>query len=380
MLIMSSDTRKGLVGVLVDETAISRVGEHTSLSYRGYEIQDLVTYCSFEEVAYLILYSDLPNTKELIDFQKHKRGYREISDHLIATIRKFPNTTNPMARLRTAVSYLGMEDPQAEDNSPSANLEKTLKLLARIPTIIATDYRYRHGLERIPPDQELGFIENFFNMCFGEIPEKPLLHCLDVSLILYAELGVTPSTFTSRAVASSLSDIYSAVTAAMGSLKGTLHGGANAAVMRMLLEIGDPQKAQDWINNALTNKQTIFGFGHRVYKRGDPRVPTLYPALLELAQLKNGQNWIEMQEILAEAMQTRRNLRPNIDFLTGLAYYLMGFDIDLFTPIFAMSRITGWSAHIMEQLASNKLIRPMSAYVGPAHRSIPSKPHLSAVR
>lgn len=380
MLIMSSDTRKGLVGVLVDETAISRVGQHTSLTYRGYEIQDLTTHCSFEEVAYLIIHGDLPDPKQLKKFQDHKRQYREISDHLIATIRGFPDSANPMARLRTAVSYLGMEDPHAEDNSPAANVEKTLKLLARIPTIVATDYRNRHGLERIAPDLNLGFVENFFNMCFGQIPEKEVLRCFDISLILYAELGVTPSTFTSRVVASSLSDMYSAITAAMGSLKGTLHGGANAAVMRMLLEIDTPEKAQAWVNNALANKHTIFGFGHRVYKRGDPRVPTLYPALVELARLKKGQKWMDIQETLAETMLQRRKLRPNVDYLTGLAYYLMGFDIDLFTPIFAMSRVTGWSAHVIEQLSSNKLIRPMSAYVGPAQRTIAPNPHLSTVR
>lgn len=380
MLIMSSDTRKGLVNVLVDETAISRVGQHISLTYRGYEIEDLVNHCTFEEVAYLLIHGDLPDAKQLKDFQTHKRQYREISNHLIEAIRAFPDTANPMATLRTAVSYLGMEDPQAEDNSPAANIEKTLKLLARIPTIVATDYRNRHGLERIAPDVNLGFVENFFNMCFGQIPEKEVLRCFDITLILYAELGVTPSTFTSRVVASSLSDIYSAVTAAIGSLKGTLHGGANAAVMRMLLEIGEPEKAKDWIDNALANKRTIFGFGHRVYKRGDPRVPTLYPALVELARLKQGQKWMDMQEILAETMLAQRKLRPNVDYLAGLAYYLMGFDINLFTPIFAMSRVTGWSAHIIEQLASNKLIRPMSAYVGPAQRTIASKPHLSTVR
>jgi citrate synthase len=371
MLIMSSDKRKGLVGVVVDETAISRVGEFIPLTYRGYEIQDLVDNCNFKEVAYLILYGDLPTLAELRTFQRKERSYREISDSTIEVIRRLPTSASPMARLRTAVSYLGVEDPEAEDNSPSANLEKSIKLLARLPTIIATGYRFHKGLERIPPRSDLSFTQNFFQMCFGEVPERALQHCLDTALTLYAELGFGPSTFAARVVASSLSDIYSAVTAAIGSLKGPLHGGANAEVMRMLLEVGEPANAQAWINQTLASNQKIIGFGHRIFKRGgDPRVAILYKELQELAPLRDGQKWMEIQEIIADRVLARKGLYPNLDYLAGLAYYLMGFEVNLCTPLFAMSRVTGWCAHIMEQLAANKLIRPSASYTGPAQRPV----------
>jgi citrate synthase len=261
-----------------------------------------------------------------------------------------------------------MQDPQAEDNSPEANLEKAIKLLARIPTIIATDYRFRTNQERIPPRQDLSFAENFFHMCFGQAPEQSVLRCFDVSLILYAELGFGPSTFTARVVASSLSDMYSAVTAAIGSLKGPLHGGANAGTMHTLQEIGEPENVQAWVDNALTHRRTIIGFGHRIFKRGDPRVPILHNELQYIAQHKNAQKWLDMQSSLAKILHKRKRLCSNLDSVAGLAYYLMGFNTELATPIFAMSRVTGWTAHIIEQLAANKLIRPIGAYTGPAHR------------
>jgi citrate synthase len=371
MLTMSSDKRKGLVGVVVDETAISRVGETGPLTYRGYEIEDLVEHCTFKETAYLILYGELPTPAQLRRFQTKERNYRAISPELTALIRQFPAKADPMARLRTAVSYLGLEDPAANDNRQEANLEKAIKMLARIPTLIATGYRFYKGLEPIPPRRDLGFAENFFHMCFGEIPEKAVLRCLDTSLILYAELGFSPSTFAARVVASSLSDIYSAVTAAIGSLKGPLHGGANAGVMQMLLEIGEPEQLQAWVEEALASRKTIIGFGHRVFKRGDPRVLILYSRLQQLAQLKGGGKWMKMQELLADIMRERRkHLYPNLDYVAGLAYYLMGFDVELATPIFAMSRVTGWSAHVLEQLAANKLIRPSGSYIGPAQRLV----------
>ena len=370
MLTMSSDKRKGLVGVVVDETAISRVGETGPLTYRGYEIKDLVEHVTFKEIAHLILYGELPTPAQLRRFQSKERSYREISPELIALIRQFPATADPMARLRTAVSYLGLEDPEANDNRREANLEKAIKMLARIPTLIATGYRFYKGLEPIPPRRDLNFVENFFHMCFGRIPEKAVLRCFDTSLILYAELGFGPSTFVARAVASSLSDIYSAVTAAIGSLKGPLHGGANAGVMQMLLEIDEPERLQAWVEEALASRKTIIGFGHRVFKRGDPRVSILYSELQQLARLRDGGKWMKMQELLADSMRERKHLYPNLDYVAGLAYYLMGFDVALATPIFAMSRVTGWSAHVLEQLAANKLIRPIGSYIGPAQRPV----------
>ena len=371
MLIMSSDTRKGLAGVIVDETAISRVGENIDLLYRGYKIEDVATHCTLGEAACLILFGDLPTATQLDEFRVKKRQQREISDNLLTVIRQFPATGNPMERLRTAVSFLGMEDPEADDNRPQANLEKAIKLLARIPTIVATDYRYRHGLERIPPRADLGFAANFFHMCFGEVPEDAVLRSFEMALILYAELSFAPSTFTCRTVASSLSDIYSAVTAGLGSLKGPLHGGAPAGVMNMLLEIGEPEHAQAWIDQALAEKRTIIGFGHRIFKLGDPRATVMYTILKDLAKLRDEHKWLAIQEILAKTMLDKKALYPNVDYLSGPSYYLMGFEVDLFTPIFAMSRTAGWTAHIMEQIASNKLIRPISTYVGPAERKVP---------
>jgi citrate synthase len=370
MLIMSSDKRKGLVGVVVDETAICRVAETGPLTYRGYAIEDLVAHCGFKEVAYLILNGDLPTAAEFKRFRSQERKHRDISPVLMKLIREFPGETDSMARLRTAVSYLGLDDPQANDNSLEANRNKAVRMLARIPTIIAADYRIRRGLEPIPPRNDLAYAENFFQMIFGEIPEKTILHCFEVTQILYAELGFGPSTFAARVVASSLSDIYSAVTAAVGSLKGPLHGGANAGVVRTLLDIGEPAKVAAWVERALAEKQTIIGFGHRIFKRGDPRVSLLYAELEKVARLKNGGKWLEIQEILADIMLERRKLHPNLDYAAGLAYYLMGFDVELAPALFAMSRVVGWSAHVMEQLAANKLIRPVGAYIGPAQRTL----------
>jgi citrate synthase len=374
MLTISSDTRKGLVGVVVDETAISRVAESGPLTYRGYEIQDLAAHCRFDEVAYLIFYGDLPTPTELHNFREEKRRYRPISQELVNLIEQFPASADPMARLRTAVSFLGVEDPQANDNTLEANRQKALKLLARLPTLIANDYRLHRGLERIPPRLDLDFVANFFYMCFGKVPEQTVLRCFEISLILYAELGLGPSTFTARVVASSLSDIYSAVTAAIGSLKGPLHGGANAEVMRTLLEIGKPERVEAWVERALAGKKMIVGFGHRIFKQGDPRVPILYAELQQLARLKNAQKWLDLDTRLSQAMRERKGLYPNLDHLAGLVYYLMGFDIEFATPIFAMSRVTGWCAHVMEQLAANKLIRPIGTYVGPPQRAVASRP------
>jgi citrate synthase len=370
---MSSDVRKGLEGVVVDETAISR-RDINELTYRGYPVRDLANYCRFEEVAYLIWDGELPSPTQLDDFQNEKRKHREISDYLIGVIRAFPKAADPMDTLRTAVSYLGLEEPEAVDYDPAQNRDRAMRLLAKIPTIIATDYRHRKGLERIPPDPELGFAANFFNMYFGQVPQREVLDCFEIALILYAEHGFNPSTFTARIVASTLSDIFSATTAAIGALKGSIHGGANAGVMRMLLEIGEAERAQAWLDGALAAKRKIMGFGHRVYKRGDPRVPIMHAVLGTLADIQQDWKWLEIQEIVTHTMLQRKHMHPNIDYKAGPIYYLMGFDIDFFGPLFVMSRVVGWTAHFMEQLAFNRMIRPRSSYVGPALRSLTGRP------
>lgn len=363
------DIRKGLDGVIVDTTAISKVMVDTnSLTYRGYPVQDLAANCIFEEVAHLLWDGDLPTAAQLAAFSAEERKHRALSDDLVAVIRRFPKGAHPMDSLRTAVSFLAMEDPEADDNSDSANRHKALKMMAKIPTIIATDYRVRNGLEVISPRDDLTFTENFFHMCFGAVPEPEVLKCFDISMTLYAEHSFNASTFAARVAISTLSDIYAAVVAAIGTLKGPLHGGANEAVMEMLLEIDDPAKARAWMEDALENKRKVMGFGHRVYKRGDSRVPTMHDAFLKMAQLRNGQKWVEIEDILKDVMVSRKNIYPNLDYPAGPAYYLMGFEIKMFTPIFVMSRITGWTAHVIEQLSANKLIRPVSHYIGHEER------------
>ena len=364
-----TDIKYGLAGVVADETSVSKVMvESNSLTYRGYAVQDLCDHCSFEEVAYLLLHDDLPTADDLAGFCETERGLRALSDELIAVMRQFRSDAHPMDTLRTAISFLGVEDAQAADNG--ADMAKAMHMLARIPTIIATDYRLRNGKSLIPPRPDLTMAENFFFMCFEEVPPPDVVKCFDISLILYAEHSFNASTFTARTIISTESDLHSAITGAIGALKGPLHGGANEAVMHMMLEIGTPDRARTWMLDALAEKRKIMGFGHRVYRSGDSRVPTMTEAFHRMAAIKNGDHWVRMSTILAETMIAEKNIHPNLDFPTGPAYYLMGFDIPMFTPIFVMSRITGWAAHAFEQRAANKLIRPLSAYRGVDQRAV----------
>ncbi|MGW6333218.1 bifunctional 2-methylcitrate synthase/citrate synthase [Nocardia rhamnosiphila] len=362
---------KGLAGVVVDTTAISKVVPETnSLTYRGYAVQDLAAHCSFEQVAYLLWYGDLPTPAELERFQQREQASRRADRSLLSLVAKLPETCHPMDVVRTAISYLGAEDPAEEDNSAQANRAKALRMFAVLPTIVAADHRRRHGLDPIAPHSRLGYAANFLHMCFGTVPARELVRAFEVSLILYAEHSFNASTFAARVVTSTLSDIYSAVTAAIGALKGPLHGGANEAVMRHMIEIGDPALAGQWLRDRLAGKEKVMGFGHRVYKNGDSRVPTMKQAFLDIAAATDGQRWVRMYEALERAMDEATGIEPNLDFPTGPAYHLLGFDIEVFTPIFVMSRITGWTAHIIEQGESNALIRPLSEYVGVAQRPV----------
>ncbi|MEV0298969.1 bifunctional 2-methylcitrate synthase/citrate synthase [Nocardia sp. NPDC050710] len=362
---------KGLAGVVVDTTAISKVVPETnSLTYRGYAVQDLAAHCTFEQVAYLLWYGELPNDAQYAQFLQQERAARRADRSLLALIAKMPDNCHPMDVVRTAISWLGAEDPEEWDNSPKANRAKALRMMAVLPTIVAADHRKRHGLEPIAPHSHMGFAENFLNMCFGKVPAPELVKAFEVSLILYAEHSFNASTFAARVVTSTLSDIYSAVTAAIGALKGPLHGGANEAVMHDMIEIGDPALAEEWMRNKLAKKDKVMGFGHRVYKNGDSRVPTMKQAFLDVAAVTGGAKWVQMYEILEQTMVEATGIKPNLDFPTGPAYYLLGFDIEVFTPIFVMSRITGWTAHIIEQGESNALIRPLSEYVGVPQRTV----------
>jgi citrate synthase len=362
---------KGLAGVVVDTTAISKVVPETNtLTYRGYPVQDLAANCSFEQVAYLLWHGELPTDQELALFTQRERASRRIDRSMQSLLAKLPDNCHPMDVVRTAISYLGAEDPEEDDSSPSANMAKSLRMFAVLPTIVAADMRRRRGLEPIAPHSHMGYSENFLNMCFGEVPDPLIVNAFEQSMVLYAEHSFNASTFAARVVTSTQSDIYSAVTAAIGALKGSLHGGANEAVMHDMLEIGSADRAAEWLHGKLSRKDKVMGFGHRVYKNGDSRVPTMKAALQEVAVVRDGQQWLDIYNVLESAMFAATKIKPNLDFPTGPAYYLMGFDIPSFTPLFVMSRITGWTAHIMEQAASNALIRPLSDYSGHPQRAL----------
>lgn len=362
---------KGLAGVVVDTTAISKVVPETnSLTYRGYPVQDLAARCSFEEVAYLLWHGELPNDGQLALFTQRERAHRRLDRSLLSLIAKQPDTCHPMDVVRTVISYLGAEDAQEDDHSADANYAKAVRMYAVLPTIVAADMRRRRGLEPIAPQSHMNYAQNFLHMCFGEVPEQVIVEAFEQSMVLYAEHGFNASTFAARVVTSTRSDIYSAVTAAIGALKGPLHGGANEAVMHDMLKIGTADMAPDWLRDKLSRNEKIMGFGHRVYRNGDSRVPTMKKALGRVAAARDGRRWLDIYDVLEEGMAAATGIKPNLDFPTGPAYYLMGFDIGCFTPIFVMSRITGWTAHIMEQTASNALIRPLSEYVGTPQRAL----------
>jgi 2-methylcitrate synthase len=368
---MHDEIKKGLLGIVVDETTISQVmPEINSLTYRGYAVQELCDKCSFEEVAYLIINGKLPNKKQLKKFIKEERSNRKLSNQILKDIEKMPKKAHPMDVVRTAVSLMALEDKETIDNSPEANMRKAMRIFSKTPAAVAAFFRVRKGKKIITPKKNLSFSENFFHMCFGRVPNKEIVKAFDVSLILYAEHSFNVSTFTARTITSSLSDIHGAITGAIASLKGPLHGGANEEVMRMMNKIKKPENALKWINNALDKKEVIMGFGHRVYKKGDSRVPTMEKYFNKVVKIKKDKKFQKIYDVVKNVMIERKNIHPNVDYPTGPTYHLMGFDIDFFTPIFVISRIVGWSAHIMEQHAANKLIRPLSKYSGEKHRRV----------
>lgn len=366
---------KGLAGVPVDYTAISKVNpESNSLLYRGYPVQELAAKKSFEEVAWLLWKGDLPNETELASFVNQERALRALHPLVKKLIDDLPLTAHPMDVVRTAVSVIGAMDPSADDPSPAANLDKAIRLFAQLPAVVSYDQRRRHGQSLIEPRDDLDYSENFLWMTFGEIPDAVVVDAFRISLVLYAEHSFNASTFTARVITSTLSDLYSAVTGAVGALKGPLHGGANEAVLHIFNEIGfgddAPNRAEAWLEKALAEKRKIMGFGHRVYKNGDSRVPTMREAMVKLIEHYDRPDVLELYEGLEAAMTQRKGILPNLDYPSGPAYHLMGFDTLTFTPIFVAARITGWTAHIMEQLAANALIRPLSVYNGVEERHL----------
>ncbi|KRE64465.1 bifunctional 2-methylcitrate synthase/citrate synthase [Arthrobacter sp. Soil761] len=377
----ATDIRKGLAGVVVDYTAVSKVNPDTnSLLYRGYPVQELAARCSFEEVAYLLWNAELPSEGELAEFTARERASRSLDPALKMIIDALPKTAHPMDVCRTAASVLGARHPLAEDSSPEANMTKAIDLFAAMPAVVAYDQRRRRGQDLVNPRDDLGYSANFLWMSFGEEPADKVVEAFNVSMILYAEHSFNASTFTARVVTSTLSDLHSAVTAGIGALKGHLHGGANEAVMHTFNEIGiRPEesldeaaaRAKSWMEEALAQKKKVMGFGHRVYKNGDSRVPTMKMALDKLIDYYGRPEILGLYNGLEEAMNEAKAIKPNLDYPSGPAYHLIGFDTPMFTPIFVASRIPGMTAHIMEQAASNALIRPLSAYNGPEERSVP---------
>ena len=375
------EIRKGLAGVVADYTAISKVNPETnSLLYQGYPVQELAENCTFEEVAYMLWHGELPDEAGREEFRNGCMTNRDIDEELIQVINFLPKDCHPMDVLRTAVSFLGTRD-EYKFTPNSEHIRKIgTQLLAQLPTVVATDIRRRQGKDYIAPTKDKGFAENFLWMVFGDEEGSPAtiksdIEAFEKSLILYAEHSFNASTFTARTVTSTQADAWSAITAAIGALKGPLHGGANEFVMHNMVDVGSPENAEEWTLNKLKNKELVMGFGHRVYKKGDSRVPTMEAAFKKLAAEhpeKDAQKWVEIYDIMAKTMyeNTSIKIRPNLDFPSGPAYYILGFDIEFFTPLFVMARITGWIAHIIEQYENNSLIRPLSAYNGPEERHL----------
>jgi citrate synthase len=375
MVDTTPDIKKGLAGVIVDTTAVSMVNPETNtLLYRGYPVGELADTTSVEEVALLLWSGELPTEVERDAFLARSRRLRSLSPELRELMAMLPTTSHPMDVVRTVISAIGAMDPDWSDASPAANLAKSEKLFAVLPAIVAFDQRRRRGQGLIEPRDDLGYSDNFLWMTFGEEPNVAMSRAFSISMVLYAEHSFNASTFAARVITSTLSDLYSAVTGAIGALKGPLHGGANEAVMDMLDEISalpaTADRAADWLDDALAAKKKIMGFGHRVYRKGDSRVPTMHREMVSLAHSLGRDDLLELYESLETAMTARKGILPNLDYPSGPAYHMMGFDTPTFTPLFVASRITGWTAHIMEQVASNALIRPLSLYNGADERHI----------
>ena len=376
----TEDIKKGLAGVVVDYTAISKVNPETnSLLYRGYPVQDLAASRPFEEVALLLWNGELPTQSELTEFSAFERANRALDPTVKAAIDLLPADCHPMDVARTAVSVIGASHPESENSSPEAELLKAKQLFAAFPAVVAYDQRRRRGLDVVPAREDLDYSANFLWMTFGEEAAEEVVDAFRVSMVLYAEHSFNASTFTARVITSTLSDLHSAVTGAIGALKGPLHGGANEAVMHTFTEIGIDKnesredaaaRAKAWMEDALAAKKKVMGFGHRVYKHGDSRVPTMKAALDRMIEHYGRHEMLGLYDGLETAMDEAKGIKPNLDYPAGPTYHLMGFDTEMFTPLFIAARITGWTSHIMEQRASNALIRPLSAYNGPEQREL----------
>jgi citrate synthase len=357
---------KGLEGVVAARTNLSDVqGDVGKLIYTGYDIDELAGRASYEEVVYLLHHGHLPNRQELEELKSALAAYRDIPKGVIDIIKKFPKNAPPMHALRTAVSALGCFDTIADEDTMDAQRRKARRLIAQIPVCVAYFHRARQKKELIHPDPSLGEAANFLYMINGEKPNDEMVNTIDMCYVLHADHGMNASTFAARVTIATLSDMYSAITSAIGTLKGPLHGGANEGVIKMLQEIGTLEKVDEYIEDAMANKRKIMGIGHRVYKVLDPRAPHLKRMAQILSAKIGDAKWIKMSERIAELMLQKKQLNANVDFYSATVYWSLGIPTDLFTPIFAIARTSGWTAHVLEQLADNRLIRPQSLYTGP---------------
>jgi citrate synthase len=369
---MGSETyAKGLEGVIAAESVICKIdGAKGKLYYRGYSIEDLAEHCSYEEVTYLLLYGHLPNPNQLKEFTHKMRSSRALSQPILDIVRAFPPAAHPMELLQSVVSYLSGYVSHRIEHSATCNCRDTLHQVAQLATVLAALFRFREGKEYIPPRTDLSHGANFLYMMRGETADTIEGEIMDTCLVLHAEHGFNASTFTARVVASTLSTCYSSISSAIGSLYGSLHGGANERVVHMMDAIGDKASVNQWIEKAFNSKQKVMGMGHRVYKVKDPRAHIMEDLLLRLSEHKKDFRYYELLKEIEKTVSIRveksgRSIYPNVDFFSGAVYLLLGIPPILFTPIFAMSRVAGWLAHILEQRADNRIYRPKSLYVGP---------------
>ena len=357
---------KGLEGVIANESCLSEVkGKEGVLRYLGFNIDDLVENCTFEEVVYLLHRRELPTQEQLDTLTKNLRSYRSLPDGVIEFLKNAPKDAGPMDVIRTGVSMLGLYDTRGEDQNREINEQRALAICAKIPLIVAYFHRARQGLDFPPVRDDLSEAAHFLYLINGEAPGAEATKTLDVAYILHADHGMNASTFSARVTVATLSDMYSAITSAIGTLKGPLHGGANEGVIHMLQEIGEFDKVDAYVEDCLANKKKIMGIGHRVYKVLDPRAPHLRKMAVQLTDELGESKWIKMSERIAEMMKERKGLNANVDFYSATVYYSLGIPTDLFTPIFAISRAAGWTAQVLEQLDDNRLYRPLTLYTGP---------------
>jgi citrate synthase len=369
---MSTDVnvaKAGLEGIVATQSEISDVdGIHGRLIYRGYDIHDLAEHATFEEVIYLLWNGDLPNKTQLDELKLQLAADAALPAEVATLLKRLPLAANPMDMLRTAVSALSFYDPDGPDMSREANTRKAARLVARFPTIVTTFHRLRNGLEPVQPRPDLSIAANFVYTLFGKDPDDIATRTMDVAFVLHADHELNASTFSARVTAATLSDIYSAIVSAIGTLKGPLHGGANEGVIKNLLEIGSVDKVEPWLKDQFARKAKVMGFGHRVYRTEDPRATHLRDMSRQLGERVGNTLWYQMSQKMEEVMMRDKHLNPNVDFYSASTYYTLGIPTDLFTPIFACSRISGWTAHVLEQFSNNRLIRPRAEYIGPRGR------------